>query len=149
MNGILLAVPALLPIVGGTAILASGYEAGDERTYRHLEIVVEGLVLLNSLLVALLIAGRSGMDNGLVLFKLYGNLTVRFKLDRMGSVFAGLVAFLWPLATLYSFEYMRHEKRRASFFAYYLMTYGVTIGIAFSGNLVTMYLFYHVVEGPE
>lgn len=26
-----------------------------------------------------------------VLFKLYGNLTVRFKLDRMGSVFAGLV----------------------------------------------------------
>ena len=101
MNGILLAVPALLPIVGGTAILASGYGAGDERTYRHLEIVVEGLVLLNSLLVALLIAGRSGMDNGVVLFKLYGNLTVRFKLDRMGSVFAGLVAFLWPLATLY------------------------------------------------
>ncbi len=144
MNGILLAVPALLPIVGGTAILASGYGAEDDSTYRHLEIVVEGLVLLNSLLVALLIAGRSGMDNGLVLFKLYGNLTVRFKLDRMGSVFAGLVAFLWPLATLYSFEYMRHEKRRASFFAYYLMTYGVTIGIAFSGNLVTMYLFYEL-----
>ena len=88
MNGILLAVPALLPIVGGTAILASGYGAEDDSTYRHLEIVVEGLVLLNSLLVALLIAGRSGMDNGLVLFKLYGNLTVRFKLDRMGSVFA-------------------------------------------------------------
>lgn len=51
MNGILLAVPALLPIVGGTAILASGYGAEDDSTYRHLEIVVEGLVLLNSLLV--------------------------------------------------------------------------------------------------
>ena len=116
MNGILLAVPALLPIAAGMAILASGYGAEDERTYRCLEFVVEGLVLLNSLLIAVVIAGRSGLDHGLVLFKLYGNLTVRFKLDRMGSVFAGLVAFLWPLATLYSFEYMRHEKRRVSFF---------------------------------
>ena len=141
MNGIL---PALLPIAAGMAILASGYGAEDERTYRCLEFVVEGLVLLNSLLIAVVIAGRSGLDHGLVLFKLYGNLTVRFKLDRMGSVFAGLVAFLWPLATLYSFEYMRHEKRRVSFFAYYLMTYGVTAGIAFSGNLVTMYLFYEL-----
>lgn len=144
MNGILLALPALLPILGGTAILASGYGAEDEMKYRRLQFAVEGLVVLNSLLIALLIAGRRNGDPALVLFKLYGDLKVSFRLDLMGSVFAGLVAFLWPLATLYSFEYMRHEERKATFFAYYLMTYGVTVGVAFSGNLVTMYLFYEL-----
>ena len=68
----------------------------------------------------------------------------RSKLDSMGSVFAGLVAFLWPLATLYAFEYMKHEERKNTFFAFYTMTYGITMGIALAGNLVTLYLFYEM-----
>ena len=84
------------------------------------------------------------MGSHLVLFRLFGNLTVRFKLDPMGGVFAGLIAFLWPLAVLYSFEYMKHERRKKMFFAYYVMTYGVTAGIALAGNLVTMYLCYEM-----
>ena len=39
---------------------------------------------------------------------------------------------------------MRHEKRTTSFFAFYTMTYGVTLGIAMAKNLVTMYLFYEL-----
>jgi len=54
------------------------------------------------------------------------------------------VAFLWPLATLYSFEYMKHEERKDTFFAFYVMTYGITMGIAFAGNLTTLYLFYEM-----
>ena len=61
-----------------------------------------------------------------------------------GSVFAGLIAFLWPLATLYALEYMRKEQRKSEFFAYYTMTYGVTAGVALAGNLLTMYLFYEM-----
>lgn len=142
MSSMLLAVPVLLPIIGGGAILLLGQER--KGTYRQLELLVEGLVLFNSFLIAWLIFASPEMEKRLVLFKLYGDLKVMFKLDRMGRVFAGLVAFLWPLATLYSFEYMRHEERRASFFAYYTMTYGVTVGIAFAGNLVTLYLFYEL-----
>lgn len=67
-----------------------------------------------------------------------------FRLDGLGKVFAGLIAFLWPFATLYAFEYMRHGERENTFFAYYTMTYGVTAGIAFAGNMVTLYLFYEL-----
>lgn len=63
-------------------------------------------------------------------------------------VFAGLVATLWPLATLYSFPYMEHEHNgrvhENIFYMFYTATYGVTLGIAMSGNLLTMYCFYEL-----
>lgn len=170
MSRILLAVPALLPIGVGMAILIWNHlgTVGAEkrlhgelsqgelpqgraelaelsgRGYRHLEILTEAVTVVNSLIVGWLIWQKAGSGESLVLFRLYGNLKVMFRLDGMGGVFSGLVACLWPLAVLYSFEYMRHEKRKVSFFAYYLMTYGVTVGIAFAGNLMTLYLFYEL-----
>lgn len=145
MMEMLLAVPVLLPLVGGVGILAWNSGKAKLPDGRKFAWFVEGLVLVNSLAAAWLIWHQGDGGAGrLVLFRLYGNLNVMFKLDRMGCVFAGLVAFLWPLATLYALEYMREEKRKVTFFAYYIMTYGVTAGIAFAGNLVTMYLFYEM-----
>lgn len=148
MNRILLCVPALLPIIGGILILLDGRLAVVKKreawfsSYKKLEMYVESLTVLNSLILAWLILMAG--DESFVLFRLFSNLTVTFRLDGMGRVFAGLIAFLWPLAVMYSFEYMRHEERRTNFFAWYLMTYGVTAGIAMSGNLITMYLFYEL-----
>lgn len=144
MNNMILAVPVLLPVIGGGSILFSERRSRGGRRLLSPERFAGCLVLLNSLIVAaiLLIPGARG--EGLVLFRLFANLTVMFRIDGMGSVFAGLVAFLWPLATLYSFEYMKHENRKDTFFAFYVMTYGITMGIAFAGNLTTLYLFYEM-----
>lgn len=142
MNEIILALPVFLPIISGLAMLL--FWLGREDWSRKRELLIEGLVIANSLLVAAAIAGGTDGERRLVVFRLYSQLTVMFKLDRMGSVFAGLVAFLWPLATLYSFEYMKHEDRKSAFFAFYTITYGVTMGIALAGNLVTLYLFYEM-----
>ena len=57
-------------------------------------------------------------------------LSISFKLDGLGRVFGGLVAFLWPLSTLYAFEYMAHEGGENHFFGFYLLRYAVTLGIA-------------------
>ena len=59
-------------------------------------------------------------------------------------VFGGLVSALWPLATLYAFEYMTKEEHEKVFFMFYTMTYSVTLGISFSANLLTMYFFYEL-----
>lgn len=139
MSRILLCIPVLLPIIGGLILLF----AGQKFVYKKTEIFVETLTVLNSLIFFFLIY-RVGADESFVLFHLFRNLKVVFSLDGMGKVFAGLIAFLWPLAVLYAFEYMRNEERKESFFAYYLMTYGVTAGIAMSANLITMYLFYEM-----
>ena len=71
-------------------------------------------------------------------------LTLSLRLDGLGRVFGGLVAFLWPLATLYAFEYMEHEGHENSFFAFYLLSYGVTLGVAFAEDLMTLYVFYEL-----
>ena len=47
------------------------------------------------------------------------NLAISFKIDGMTMVFAGLVSILWPLATLYAFEYMEHHDRQETFFMFY------------------------------
>lgn len=73
-----------------------------------------------------------------------GNLTITFQMDGLSNVFAGLISLLWPLAILYSFEYMTKEENERVFFMFYTMTYGVTLGIALAGNLLTMYFFYEL-----
>ena len=61
-------------------------------------------------------------------------------------VFAGMVAFLWPIAILYSFEYMKHENHEEVFFMFYTITYGITLGVALAGDLVTMYIFFEMLS---
>ena len=96
MSEMLLAVPVLLPVAGGASILILHFRTEGKKDDRWLAVITESLVLLNSLVIFWLLRYR--METNLVLFRLFGNLTVRFKLDPMGGVFAGLIAFLWPLA---------------------------------------------------
>ena len=70
-----------------------------------------------------------------------GSFSIAFGLDGLGSLFAGMVSLMWPLVMLYTFDYMRREKQKNKFFAFYVMTYGVTLGIAFSSNMTTLYAF--------
>ena len=70
--------------------------------------------------------------------------SITLRMDGLSKVFAGLVAALWPFATLFAFEYMTHEKRENYFFTFYTATYGITLGIAFSANIATIYLFYEL-----
>ena len=108
----------------------------------HMLVYLEGLVLVNSVLVWALLLHRPSEIFTLVHFT--GNLEIAFQLDGLGTVFAGLISFLWPLATLYSFEYMTKEKHEKTFFMFYTITYGVTLGIALADNFLTMYCFYEL-----
>ncbi len=136
MSSVWLIVPVVLPILGGA--LMPLLRLPDKKRNLFLEI----LVLVNSIIAITCICNRPSEE--FIMFHLTGNLDFALRLDGLGSVFACLVAILWPLATLYAFEYMRHEERTTSFFAFYTMTYGVTMGIALAENLVTMYLFYEL-----
>ena len=62
----------------------------------------------------------------------------------MSMVFGTLAAALWPLAMLYAFSYMEGERREKIFFMFYTITYGITLGIAFAEDLMTMYFFYEL-----
>lgn len=137
MNAILLVMPILLPILGGALVPLLPFGNRRQRN-----IYVETIVILNSILTWYLLITHPVSFTRLI--NLAGILEVSAHLDGAGMVFAGLISTLWPFATLYAFEYMKHEGSENRFFAFYTITYGITMGIALSANLMTMYMFYEM-----
>ena len=137
MNPIFLIIIVLFPALTSVLIHLIKF-----KNRRHMMWFTEFIVLATSLLVWALLLNRP--EETITLFKFTGNLSVSFKLDGLACVFAGLVSILWPLATFYSFEYMKHEEHEQVFFMFYTMTYGVTLGIATSSNIFSMYFFYEL-----
>lgn len=137
MNAICLFLVVLIPCAGGILVPLVPWKKRS-----HMMVYLEGVVILNSILVWTLLFHRPAEIFSLVDFT--GNLTIAFQLDGLGTVFAGLVSFLWPLATLYAFEYMTKERHEKMFFMFYTITYGVTLGISLAENFLTMYCFYEL-----
>ncbi len=131
----LLYLMLLLPIIGGAILPLFRF-----KTVKSRGLYVEAVVLATSVLVWISLLNRT--DATYVLYHMTDTLALSFKVDGMSCVFAGLISLLWPLASLYGFEYMTHEERPNSFFAFYTMTYGVTLAIAMAANLFTLYVFY-------
>ncbi len=127
----------LIPIIAGALMPMLSF-----KKRWHMEVFLESAVILNSILVWYLLQHHS--DSTFLLAHFTGDLSICFKVDGMGMVFAGLVSALWPFATLYAFEYMTKEEHEKIFFLFYTMTYGITLGIALSANLLTMYFFYEL-----
>lgn len=125
----------LIPFIAGALVRVVPF-----KKRAHKEIFLETLVILNSIIVWYLILHSNG--EVFTVAKYTGGMSIAFKIDGLSKVFAGLVSFLWPLATLYAFEYMTKEERENSFFMFYTMTYGVTLGIAMAENVLTLYFFY-------
>ena len=137
MNAAILVAVVLIPIFGGVLIPLLPF-----RKRAQMMVYIEGVVLLNSVL-ALSLLFHQPQDH-FILFRFTRNLTLSFRLDGLGTVFAGIISVLWPLATLYAFEYMLHERHEKIFFMFYTITYGVTMGIALAEDVVTMYCFYEM-----
>ncbi len=82
----------------------------------------------------------------LTLVELAPGLSLMFKVDFFGIIFGLVASGLWIVTSLYSIGYMRGLKEHAQnryFFAFALCL-SATMGIAFSGNLLTFYLFYEM-----
>ena len=131
----LLYLTLLLPLVGGAVLPLFHF-----RTVKARAIYVECVVCLTSVLVWVMLLTRQ--EAVYPLFTLMEGMTLTFRVDGMSCVFAGLVSLLWPIASLYGFEYMTHEERPNQFFTFYTMSYAVTLAVALSGSLFTLYVFY-------
>ncbi len=137
MNASFMFIVVLIPFIGGILVPLISFKNRNK-----MAVFLETVVIVNTVLVYLLLLNRPDVTFTIIHFT--GNLSLTFKLDGMACIFAGLVSTLWPLATLYSFEYMRHEEHEKAFFMFYTVTYGVTLGIAMAGNILTMYFFYEL-----
>jgi multicomponent Na+:H+ antiporter subunit D len=73
-------------------------------------------------------------------------VALHLRADPLGLLFALVASTLWPLTSVYSVGYMRagHYPNQTGYFASFALCLSATIGLAFSANLVTFFLFYEV-----
>lgn len=73
-------------------------------------------------------------------------LELKLVLEPLGMLFALVASFLWIVNSLYSIGYMRgnHEPRQTSYYVCFAVALAATLGIAFSANLFTLFLFYEL-----
>lgn len=66
------------------------------------------------------------------------------RVDPLALFFAGLSAVLWLLTTVYAIGYLGGKPNRSRFFGFFSLCVTATVGISFSGNLVTFLVFYEL-----
>ena len=137
MSPKLLLIPIFLPILGGLLLYLR-----HDRFFKLRNVFSMALVCVNSAITwALILFCR---EESYTLFRLTDSIALMLRFDGLGRLFAGLIATLWPLTTLYAIGYMRHEHHRILFFSFFVMSFGVTMGIAAAGNMITLYCFYEM-----
>ena len=87
-----------------------------------------------------------GGQPSVTLFEMLPGLAIVFTVEPLGMIFAGIASFLWIVTSIYSIGYMRghDEQNQTRFYALFAIAIGAAIGIAFAGNMLTLFVFYEV-----
>ena len=75
-------------------------------------------------------------------------VAIKFRVDALGMLFALVSSSLWIVTSAYSIGYMRglKEHSQTRYFCFFALALSATIGVAFSANLLTLYLFYEMLS---
>ena len=73
-------------------------------------------------------------------------LTIRFEIESLGMLLALVTSMLWFVTGIYAIGYMRkhEEENQTCFYALFAIAIGCALAAAFSGNLLTLFLWYEV-----
>ena len=84
-------------------------------------------------------------ERELVLLSMTESLTFALKLDGISKLFMAIAAFGFLLTGIYAFRYLEHEEKQERFFTFFLLSQAALMGMDFSRNLITMYLFFEMI----
>lgn len=132
-----LLLPVVFPVLMGILLLI----VRPVKNRKAINIYT-GAVLVIAL--ALVMQMMSLPEKEMVLFYLTESLPITVKADLTGKLFLLMVSIVWICAGFYSFSYMETEEHPRRYFGFYLITFGILVGLGISGNLITMYAFYEI-----
>ena len=140
-NSILVAF--VLPLIGAIGIRF----AGRWPNLREL-VTLTTAVLTFWLIILLLVPVYAGARPEVLLFTLFPGVEVKFIIEPLGILFACIASSLWIITTIYSIGYMRahHEKNQTRFYMAFAVAISCAIGISFSGNVITLFIFYELLS---
>ena len=105
-------------------------------------------ILKFALVASMLPAVLSGREITCEIFEVLPGLSLAFRVDAFGMLFALVASFLWIITSAYSIGYMRglDEHAQTRYFCFFAVSLSAAVGVAFSANLLTLYLFYEMLS---
>ena len=136
-----LALTLLIPALGGIGVAAAGRYPNIRET-----VTLLAAVLLFIVVLGLLRDVSSGVRPSLTLIEVVPGLVMRFEIEPLGMLFGCVASGLWIINSIYSFGYMRGnaEQRQTRFYICFTIAIASTMGIAFAGNMFTLFIFYEI-----
>ena len=131
----------VIPLVGAVGIALAGRWPNVRET-----VTLTTAVLLAANVWSLIPVLQAGGRPELVLVEMLPGLPIAFKVEPLGMLFAALASGLWIVNSVYSIGYMRgnDEKNQTRFYVCFAIALAAAMGIAFSGNMLTLFIFYEV-----
>ena len=139
--GIAIALTVALPLVGCVLI----WLLDKQPNLREAATLITGGILI-SLAVSVFMAVGDGERPGYFVFNVIGNVPLAFQAEPLGAMFGVIASCLWVVNSLYSIGYMRghNEKNQTRFFMSFAVAISAAMGVAYSANLFTLFIFYEV-----
>lgn len=136
-----LAILSLLTPLAATPFLLLFHQHPNKR-----ESVSLGAGCLLLLFVILLHnTGADSLDSVTLAAPVSG-IRIALAVEPLGLLFATLISILWLATTIYAIGYMRHhdESHQTRFYIWFAIAITSAIGIAFSANMFTLFIFYEL-----
>jgi multicomponent Na+:H+ antiporter subunit D len=134
----LIVLAVVFPLI--SALLLSLIPEKSDRVRNPLAVLISFITAV--IVVALLLRVLAGETPYISVITVMFNMELAFRVDPLAAFFSTLASVLWVFSVIYSTGYMAHEHKRSRYFVFYLLSLGVTMGVAFSANLFTLYIFY-------
>jgi len=133
----------LVSLLGALPIILSDRQPNLRESWTILIALVK-LTIVASLLPWIL----EGGSYVFTIAEVIPGVPIELRVDALGMVFALVASCLWLFTSIYSIGYMRalDEHAQTRYFASFAVAISATLGVAFAGNLLTMYLFYEVLS---
>ncbi|MBR5229680.1 MAG: monovalent cation/H+ antiporter subunit D family protein [Firmicutes bacterium] len=109
-------------------------------------ITITASVIKAAFVFSMVPAVLAGKEYYCELWEIVDGISLAFRTDGAGMVFACIASGLWIVTSIYSIGYMRghDEKNQTGYFAAFAVCLSSAIGIAFAANLITFFIFYEM-----
>ena len=130
----------LVSSIGALFIIAAGKNPNLRESWSIIAGVLKLLIVLS--MIPTVVYDYQIIEYSL--FSLLPGIEIAFRVDAFGLLFAIGASILWIATSFYSIGYMRstNENSQTRYYTCFAVSLSMTIGVAFSANLFTMFLFY-------
>jgi multicomponent Na+:H+ antiporter subunit D len=132
----------LVTLIGALLIIFTGERYRNLREFWTILVSVLKFSIVISM-VPFVLQGRT-VEYTIVL--LTQGVSLQFRVDQFGLFFGVLASALWIATSVYSIGYVRglNEHAQTRYFFNFAICLSATMGIAFAGNLLTLFIFYEI-----